>query len=31
MADLLHPDNTEEEAESATGDDPGDFVLAMSA
>ena len=31
MADLLHPDATEQEDSSETPFDPGDFVLAMEA
>jgi hypothetical protein len=31
MADLLHPDETEQEEAEETPLDPGDFVLAMSA
>src|SRR6266513_2228918 len=31
MADLLHPDESEQEEAEETPFDPGDFVLAMSA
>ena len=31
MADLLHPDGSDEDEESETPFDPGDFVLAMEA
>jgi hypothetical protein len=31
MADLLHPDETEQEDATETPFDPGDFVLAMAA
>ena len=31
MADLLHPDESEQEDAAETPFDPGDFVLAMSA
>src|SRR5438552_18764372 len=31
MADLLHPDESEQEQAEETPSDPGDFVLAMSA
>jgi hypothetical protein len=31
MADLLHPDETEQEDAPETPFDPGDFVLAMAA
>src|SRR4051812_31268402 len=31
MADLLHPDESEQEEPEETPSDPGDFVLAMSA